>query len=202
MSSAAFDELTPQQVKELVEYLRFEQQKRREIRGEVSGEMGDLISAKLEMDKVYSGTEGLELLSDLPKAIGNTLNIELARQRDITTSLIARIFIEAQKNGITLELNVPALANEEATDAANMLAGKILMDGDKKAANVQQHNAPASPAPGQPKLDIEQLRAENEALKAKLAKKPREWSEFTEAQARLKELNNEAHELRTKLGEE
>ena len=200
------EELNPHQVKELLSYLQFERQKRREIRGEISGELSDKLKEKIEPDSVYSGTEAHEILESIPNDIANTTSEELVRQRDITVNLMSQLFLKAQEKGIVMELSIPDLENEDLTDAANLLAGKILMNEEKILTN-------KSPVKNQVKkeeekkeekkeYDLDALRKENERLKAQLAMNKRQWPEFVAASNKLKELNTQCHEIKAKLGEE
>ena len=199
------EELNPHQVKELLSYLQFERQKRREIRGEISGELSDKLKEKIEPDSVYSGSEAHEILESIPSDIANTTSEELVRQRDITINLISQLFLKAQDNGIVMELNIPDLENEDLTDAANLLAGKILMNEEKILTNKVQ--SPVKEKKEEKKVekkeyDIDALRKENERLKAQLAMNKRQWPEFVAANNKLKELNAQCHEIKAKLGEE
>lgn len=189
--------LTPQQTKELIEYLKFERQNRNEIRSEISVELNDLLQDKFERDESYGGKEVLKMLNDFPEGIAKTMNTELIHQRDINVNLIRQILLGAQGENLLLELSIPDLENEASTDAANLLAGKLIMNADKM------------PLEDQPKaventenIDVDALLAENEKLRQLLQQNKRQWPQFVEAQNKLKNLNNEVHELRHKLGKE
>lgn len=214
--SISFDDLSPNQIKEIHEYLNFELHRRREIRGEVSGEMKDLLEEKINTSQVYAGTEAVELLENsLPKTISRILDVELAHQRNINSNLISKILHEAQEIDLFLQLNVPELNNEELTDAANLLSAKIMLEGEsviKRAAlggsvNVK-NKEPAvvekkveEKKEAEQEIDYEAINLENERLRAKLTKNKREWEEFIEAQKKLKDLNVEFHKLKEQLGE-
>lgn len=214
--SISFDDLSPNQIKEIHEYLNFELHRRREIRGEVSGEMKDLLEEKINTSQVYAGTEAVELLENsLPKTISRILDVELTHQRNINSNLISKILHEAQEIDLFLQLNVPELNNEELTDAANLLSAKIMLEGEsviKRAAlggsvNVK-NKEPAvvekkveEKKEAEQEIDYEAMNLENERLRAKLTKNKREWEEFIEAQKKLKDLNVEFHKLKEQLGE-
>ena len=195
------EELSQHQVKELLSYLQFERQKRREIRGEISGDLSDIMKEKFEPETVYSGTEAHEILSDVPDTIAHTVDEELIRQRDISINLMSQIFLKAQEKDFIIELSIPELENESATDAANLLAGKILMNETKimsTAENKQENDGEKQIS----QEELQKLRDENEKLKSQLLGNKRNWPEFIEAQKKLKDLNAEVHELKAKLGEE
>ena len=195
------EELSQHQVKELLSYLQFERQKRKEIRGEISGDLSDIMKEKFEPETVYFGTEAHEILSDVPDTIAHTVDEELIRQRDISINLMSQIFLKAQEKDFIIELSIPELENESATDAANLLAGKILMNETKimsTAENKQENDGEKQIS----QEELQKLRDENEKLKSQLLGNKRNWPEFIEAQKKLKDLNAEVHELKAKLGEE
>jgi hypothetical protein len=191
-------EFSPGQIGQLLEYLRFEQQKRREMRTEISGTLSDLLQAQLDAQTVYSGKDGKELLAGLPDLLDGTVASELERCRDLSVVLITNIFQQAQTAGVALELNTPDLDNETLTDEANALCGQILARGDHYS-----HAQPAAPAPGAapPQEDeIGRLRAENERMRRQLSTNKREWPEFKALVQQLKDKNAEVHRLREQLG--
>ena len=210
-------DFTQDQLAQLVEYLRFEEQKRREMRTEISGEIEDVFEEKLEKDVIYSGKDGLEQLASLSEQIDKTVKSELERSRDINIVLINHIFQQAQSAGISLEISVPDLVNKKVTDEANRLCGRILANGTKMKTKASPKKKAPSPAPSPAKEkkkteDVEAkkkreeeelaaLRAENEKLKKQLQMNKREWPEFKDAVQKLKDRNTEIHKIREKLGE-
>jgi hypothetical protein len=186
-------EFTPEQLSQLLEYLRFEQQRRRELRREISGALSDLLTEQLEPSVIYSGKDARELLDKLPDLLDQTVSDELERSRDITIALIERVFQQAQAAGIALALNIPELANEQLTDEANALCGQILARGDRAIA---RPSAQTVAAPTGPSLD--ELRAENARLRDQLGQNKRDWPEFQAVVQALKEKNTEIHDLRAR----
>lgn len=134
----SFSNLTPDQLAQVVEYLRFEEAKRREIRTEISGEISDLVSEQLEPGTIYSGKDALEQLDNLPTKLEETVDAELERQRDIKSVLIQHIFGQAQEEVIEMEISTPDLENEKLTDAANRSCTKIMMDENKQSPSKQK----------------------------------------------------------------
>lgn len=187
---------TPAQLAQLVEYLRFEEHKRREMKTEISGELGDLFDARIEKDMIYSGKDGIEILEQLADVLNNTISSELERSRDLNVVLINHIFQEAQAANLTLQINVPDLINETLTDEANRLCDRLITKAEELVASSQVEAAPAPTGPS-----LEDLQRENAALKAQLAQAKREWPEMKAALQRLKDLNSEIHQLRSQLGE-
>ena len=212
-------DFTQDQLAQLVDYLRFEEQKRKEMRTEISGEIEDVFEEKLEKDVIYSGKDGLEQLACLSEQIDKTVKSELERSRDINIVLINHIFRQAQSAGISLEISVPDLVNKKVTDEANRLCGRILANGTKMKTKASPKKKAPSPAPSpspSPAKKVEEdaeakkkredeevaaLRAENERLKKQLQMNKREWPEFKDAVQKLKDRNTEIHKLREKLGE-
>ncbi|EAY22680.1 hypothetical protein TVAG_476090 [Trichomonas vaginalis G3] len=192
------EDLTPQQTKELIDFLKFERQNRDETRGEISVELNELLKEKFNRDDTYGGKEALKTLAEFPEAIAKTMHTELIHMRDINVNLIRQILLDAQKENLLLELSIPDLENEASTDAANLLAGKLIMNADKMPAAKETKDE----APVDEKIDVEALMAENEKLRAQLQQNKRQWPEFIEAQNKLKNLNTEVHDLRHKLGKE
>jgi hypothetical protein len=185
---------TPEQVGQLLEYLRFEQQKRREMRREISGALTDLVSAQLEPPVLYSGKDALELLEKLPGLLDRTVFDELERSRDISVALIQHIFAQAQAAGIALALNTPDLENAQLTDEANALCDRILAHGERPIGTLSAQTT--APALG-PSAD--EIRAENARLRSQLGQPKRDWPEFQALVQTLKEKNAEVHELRARL---
>ena len=190
---------TPAQLSQLVEYLRFEEHKRREMKTEISGELGDLFDARIEKDMIYSGKDGIEILEQLPDELNKTISSELERSRDINVVLINHIFQEAQAANLTLQINVPDLINESLTDEANRLCDQLITKAEELVVSSKAAPAAAAPAPAGPTL--EELQRENERLKAQLAQAKREWPEMKAAVQRLKDLNAQMHQIREQLGE-
>lgn len=197
------DNYTQEQLSQLVNYLLFEQQKRKETRTEISGELEDLFHQQIEPETIYSGKDCLELLEKLPSDLKKTVGAELERNRDISVVLFERIFQQAQEANIVMELNVPELDMESAADEANLLCGQILNNREKIVAN---EKIKMPPKPKEPEEDIEaiqkeieQLQQENEQLKQQLKKPKREWKEFKEASDLLKARNAEYHDLQKQL---
>jgi vacuolar-type H+-ATPase subunit I/STV1 len=195
---ASLAEFTPEQLAQLVEYLRFEQHKRREIRAEISGELTDLLNAEIEAGTIYSGKDAIELLGKLPLLLDKAVASELERSRDINIVLLDHILKQAQKAGIILTINVPDLDNEDLTDQANQLCGRLLANGDQLLAG---KTVPKDEAEEEPEVSLDDLQAENERLKAQLKRPKREWPEFLAATQQLKDRNAEIHQLRAALGE-
>jgi hypothetical protein len=190
-------EFSPDQVGQLLEYLRFEQHKRREIRTEISGTLGDLVKEQLDATSVYSGKDGKELLASLPDLLDETVSSELERCRDISVVLITNIFHQAQTAQVTLELNTPDLDNGTLTDEANVLCGAILAHGEQYSR--ARPAAATGQAPPQ-EAEIQRLRAENERMRSQLRTPKREWPEFKGLVQQLKDKNAEIHRLRQQLG--
>ena len=214
MSEEVVD-FTPDQLAQLVEFLQFEEQKRREMRTEISGEIEDVFEDKIEKGVVYSGKDGLEQLACLSEQVDRTIQSELERSRDINIVLINHIFQQAQKAGIRLEISVPDLVNKKVTDEANRLCGKILANGTRFKTGKSPKSSPEKPKKEQEKPkeedteaikkkeqeELAALRAENDRLKKQLQANKREWPEFKEAVQTLKDRNAEIHTIREKLGE-
>ena len=207
-------EFTESQIAQLVEYLRFEEQKRREMRTEISGEISDLFTQKIQKSEIYSGKDGLEQLAALPDQLDKTVESELERNRDIGIVLINHIFQQAQDTGIRLEISVPDLGNEKMTDEANKLCGQLLANGDKYKEAARAKSSASQNPKGAEKIDheepkeepkseinIEELKAENERLRKQLKMNKREWPEFKAAVQELKDRNTEIHKIREQLGE-
>lgn len=194
---------TNEQLSQLVNFLLFEQQKRKETRTEISGELDDLLHEQIEPETIYSGKDCLELLEKLPSALKKTVGTELERNRDISVVLFERIFQQAQDAKIVMELNVPELDMESAADEANLLCGQILSNRDKIAAKEDIKLPPKQKEPEEDteaiQKEIEQLRLENEKLKEQKKKPKREWKEFKEASDLLKKRNAEYHDLQKQL---
>jgi vacuolar-type H+-ATPase subunit I/STV1 len=196
--SDTLSEFTPEQLAQLVEYLRFEQHKRREIRAEISGELTDLLNAEVDSTTIYSGKDAIELLAKLPALLDNTISSELERSRDINVVLLDHILQQAQASGIILTINIPDLYNESLTDQANQLCGRLLANGDQLIAGK------ATPKTGNEEesgVSLDEIKAENERLKAQLKRPKREWPEFLAVTQQLKDRNAEIHRLRAQLGE-
>ena len=196
------NQYTQEQLAQLVDYLLFEQQKRKETKTEISSELADLLEQQIDPDTLYSGKDALELLHKLPTSIKKTVGTELERNRDISAVLFEQLFKQAQEANLIIEFNIPDLEDEANTDQARVLCSQILMNKDKIVSN-QQISTPKTHTE-QPNLEaiqkeIAQLRAENEKLEAQLKKPKREWPEFQEATQLLKARNAEFHDLQSKL---
>ncbi|KAK8847819.1 Leucine zipper transcription factor-like protein 1 [Tritrichomonas musculus] len=196
-------EYTQEQLSQLVEFLLFEQQKRKETRTEISGELSDLLQEQIESETLYSGKDCLELLEKLPSSLKKTVSTELERNRDLSVVLFERIFQQAQDAHIVMELNVPELDMETATDEANLLCGQILLNKDKISKGENLNSPPKKEEPEEDveaiQKEIEQLQLENEKLKEQLKKPKREWKEFKETNDLLKARNAEYHDLQKQL---
>jgi len=183
------NDLTTQQIKEFYEYLQFEIQKRREIRGEISGELDSLIHSIIDPKQFYSGPDDMNLQNELSQTISKTLNIELERQRDISVVLYRNIFLQAQEHQIAIEFSIPELKEGTVTDAANEICTRVLNGGEALMNNHQTIQVSNEPT-------YDELLEENNRLKAQLQANKRDWKEFVDAQQKLKQLNNELHVLR------
>ncbi|KAH0787152.1 hypothetical protein GPJ56_008866 [Histomonas meleagridis] len=200
-------EFTQEQLAQFVDYLVFEQQKRRETKTEISGELSDLLDSSIESETIYSGKDILETLSNLPELLNKTVDSELERHRDITAVLLKNILVQAQQSGLLIQMNVPEIDSEEVTDDANAFCGTVLSNREtieskaiKKNTANKEEASPGIPEPKSSK-DVEYIRAENERLKQQLTLPIREYPEMKAAMEKLKELNKEVHELRSKLNE-
>jgi hypothetical protein len=190
-------EFTPDQVAQLLEYLQFEQRKRREMRTEISGTLSDLLKEQLDIAVIYSGKDARELLEKLPDLLDATVSSELERSRDINIVLIENIFEQAQASGIALSLNTPDLNDAQLTDEANALCDEILSRGE--GYSVAAKETPQQPQ-SEPSVSLEEIRAENERLRSQLKQNKRDWPEFQALVASLKQKNAEIHDLRARLG--
>jgi hypothetical protein len=195
--SDQLSEFTPEEVGQLLEYLRFEQQKRREMRTEISGSLADLLNEQLEASVVYSGKDARELLEKLPELLDKTVCDELERSRDINIVLIQTIFEQAQSTGIALALNTPDLNNEQLTDQANALCGQILARGESYSRTARTAARTVVKQPSEETLNA--IRAENARLRDQLKHNKRDWPEFQELVQKLKEKNAEIHQLQARL---
>ena len=198
------NDFTSQQLSQLVEYLLFEQQKRKETRTEISGELSDLLNEQIEPQTIYSGKDILELLEKLPSTLNKTVNTELERSRDLSVVLFENVFNQAQGSNITMELNVPDLEDEAITDDANLLCGKILQNKDKLATSQGSPKKEVKTEISEEELakiqkEIDRLKAENQKMRDQLKTQKREWPELKEMTELLKKRNNELHDLQAKV---
>ena len=198
------NDFTSQQLSQLVEYLLFEQQKRKETRTEISGELSDLLNEQIEPQTIYSGKDILELLEKLPSTLNKTVNTELERSRDLSVVLFENVFNQAQGSNITMELNVPDLEDEAITDDANLLCGKILQNKDKLATSPGSPKKEVKTEISEEELakiqkEIDRLKAENQKMRDQLKTQKREWPELKEMTELLKKRNNELHDLQAKV---
>ena len=181
------NDFTPQQISEFLDFIKFENQKREEIKEEISVELNELVENKFDNNELYNGQDVLLFKNELTNTINKTLDIELERQRDIIVLLYKHLFLQAQDLGIILNLSIPELNNEENTNNMSNFCEEILTYNNNNNKNINQNEI----------IDnFEEIKLENIYLKEEIKKNKREWKEFILAQNKLKLLNSQIHELK------
>lgn len=199
-----FQALSPSHIEQLMGYLKFEIIKRQNVKTEVMEDLQDLLESRITPEDTYTGQEIIDSLEDLPDMIENNMDNQLKHQRDITMVLIQNIFSQAKQRSKEVNLNVSQLEDEQMLKAAHQFCRELVSDPERilaeaarlaKEAAAKKNGGASSTGDG----EIDQLLAENEALKAQILQELRDFQQYQKIQQMLREREVELRGLKARL---
>lgn len=191
-------------VQQFIDYLKFELQTRKEIEGEVSDQLQDILEARISESKTYTGQEVIDALEDIPDLIDNSMDNQLEHVRDITMVLIKKIFLQANEKNTTIKLPISQLEDEIMLKNSHNFCQSLLKEPEQMLENapkVEGYTIKRTQTKNQsnPREELEKLRLENAKLKADIQSGIEEFPQYKKLKQMIHEREIEIRGLKARL---
>lgn len=192
-------------IQEIIAYLEFEKTKRVKILQEMSEEINDHLTSRIDERLTYTGQELSDALEDLPDMIDMNLDSQLEHQRDMTMVLLQKAFEQMRKKNAEVSLNVAHIEDEKEL-------GNVHNFCEKCVATPEEVVAAAPKAPKESKssnkiaakfstgdAEIDKLLQENEEMKNAIKSQLEAFPQYKKTLEMIREREIEVNGLKTRL---
>lgn len=191
-------------VQQLIDYLQFDEHKSSDSCTEAVGELGDLISTRVNRSENYTGSELEDALEDVPDVIDSVISRTLERQRDTKVVLISEVFRQTRQKGTEINLRVPLIEDQRFTNASHDFCNRVIQDPQ----SVIEQAPPSAfedvetvryATRTKQNLDRSRLEEENQQLRAEIQKKLDSNIQFLKLNEMIKEREIEIRGMKARL---